>query len=106
MFARQPMFIFYVKAILKHINMYDTVLFLRWRGLNTGQVVGEGEQQKLPESTVLLDVKRAGDLLGLSYWQVRGLVNSKELPVVKVGKKFFLRRSTLLKWAERAEETK
>jgi excisionase family DNA binding protein len=51
----------------------------------------------------LLDIRAAGQFLGLSYWRVYALVKAGELPVVEVGGKFYLRRATLLRWAERAE---
>ena len=53
--------------------------------------------------SVLLDIRGAGLLLGLSPWQVRGLVASGELNVIRVGRKFYFRRSTILRWAERSE---
>lgn len=54
--------------------------------------------------TLLLDIPAAAAFLGLTAWQIRGIIASGELPVVKVGRKFYVRRSTLLRWAERAEE--
>jgi excisionase family DNA binding protein len=59
-------------------------------------------QSPVSESA-LLDIRAAGQLLGLSYWQVYGLIKTRELPVVPVGTKFYLRRAMLLRWAERAE---
>jgi hypothetical protein len=59
--------------------------------------------QKASPSTELLALPDAGIFLGLSIWQIRGLVSSRSLPVVRVGRKFYLRRTTLLRWAERAE---
>jgi excisionase family DNA binding protein len=56
--------------------------------------------------SVLLDVCEAGNFLGLTRWQIRGLIASHELPVVRVGRKFYLRRASLVRWAERAEATK
>lgn len=56
-----------------------------------------------PEQSTLLSLPDAGALLGLTVWQLRGLIASRELPVVQVGRKFYLRRATLLRWAERAE---
>jgi excisionase family DNA binding protein len=55
-------------------------------------------------NTLLLDVKGASAFLGLSSWQVRGLVASGDLRVVRVGRKFYFRKSALMRWAERAEE--
>lgn len=52
--------------------------------------------------SLLLDIQDAGDFLGLTVWQVRGLV-SEGLPVVRVGRKFYFRRTSLTRWAERAE---
>jgi excisionase family DNA binding protein len=53
---------------------------------------------------LLLDIRSAGLLLGLSWWRVYNLARAGELEVIKVGSKFYFRRATLLKWAERAEE--
>jgi len=53
--------------------------------------------------SLLLDIRGAGQFLGLSTWQVRALI-SDGLPIVKVGRKFYFRRATLVRWAERAEE--
>ncbi len=51
----------------------------------------------------LVDIRGAAALLGLTQWQIRGLIAAKELPIIRVGTKFYFRRSTLLRWAERAE---
>ncbi len=59
--------------------------------------------QKVLASTELLSLSSAGDLVGLTVWQLRGLIASRSLPVVQVGRKFYLRRTTLLRWTERAE---
>ena len=52
----------------------------------------------------MLSVPAAAAFLGISVWQVRGLIAAGDLRVVKVGRKFYLRRKTLLRWAEVAEE--
>lgn len=62
-------------------------------------VTGFGKAQP-----VLLDIVDAGNFLGLTPWQVRNLLWKGELAFVKVGRKFYFRRETLLKWAEGAEE--
>ena len=59
--------------------------------------------QKIPNSAELLNLPDAGSLLGLTTWQLRGLIAARSLPVVQVGRRFYFRRSTLLRWAERAE---
>jgi excisionase family DNA binding protein len=59
--------------------------------------------QKLSSSTELLNVSEAGSLLGLTVWQIRGLISARQIPIVQVGRKFYVRRATLLRWAERAE---
>lgn len=59
--------------------------------------------QKVTGSTELLNLSDAAGVLGLTVWQVRGLIANRLLPVVQVGRKFYLRRTTLLRWAERAE---
>ena len=53
--------------------------------------------------TELLTLPAAAGVLGLTVWQVRGLISSRLLPIVQVGHKFYLRRTTLTRWVERAE---
>jgi excisionase family DNA binding protein len=48
---------------------------------------------------VLLGISEAAKFLGLTCWQIRGLIARKALPVVEVGRAFKLRRATLEKWA-------
>jgi excisionase family DNA binding protein len=52
---------------------------------------------------LLLDIPGASSVLGITIWQLRGLIANGELPVVKVGRKLYLRRTALQRWAERAE---
>jgi excisionase family DNA binding protein len=52
---------------------------------------------------LLLDIPAASSFLGLTVWQVRGLISSGELPVVPVGRKLYFRRQTLSRWAEKIE---
>lgn len=54
---------------------------------------------------LLLNVPAAASLLGITSWQLRGLIASKEIPVVKIGRKLFLRKVTLVRWAENEEHT-
>ena len=56
-------------------------------------------------SSLLLDLPAAGAYLGLTIWQVRGLVTSGELPVLRVGRKLYCRKATLARWTERTEGT-
>jgi len=58
------------------------------------------------QSSLLLDLKDAAPVIGLTVWQIRGLVASGDLPIVMVGRKIYLRRATLVRWVERAEETR
>jgi excisionase family DNA binding protein len=57
----------------------------------------------LSPEPVLLDIRAAARLLGLTYWKVYGLVKARELPVVEIGGKFYFRRATILKWVEKSE---
>jgi excisionase family DNA binding protein len=59
--------------------------------------------EKSVGTTELLAVPAAASFLGLSVWQVRGLIAGHSLPVVQVGRKFYLRRATLVRWQERTE---
>lgn len=59
-----------------------------------------------PQGSLLVDYKGASSYLGLTIWQLRGLVSAGELPIVLVGKKHFFHRKTLAKWAERSEVTR
>ena len=61
------------------------------------------ESPAVPASPDLLNFSKAASALGLSIWQVRGLVADNAFPVVRVGKRLYVRRATLTKWAERAE---
>jgi hypothetical protein len=54
-------------------------------------------------NSILLDLIDASPVVGLTIWQLRGLISTGEIPVVKVGRKLYLRRQTLVRWAERAE---
>jgi excisionase family DNA binding protein len=53
--------------------------------------------------SLLLDLPAASSAAGLTVWQLRGLIANGELPVVKVGRKLYVRRATLVRWTERAE---
>lgn len=52
---------------------------------------------------LLFTLPQAANFAGLTVWQIRGLISSHELKFVPVGRKFYIRKATLLKWAERAE---
>lgn len=54
-------------------------------------------------TSLLLDLPAASGFSGLTVWQLRGLIASGEIPVVRVGRKLYVRRQTLQRWAERAE---
>lgn len=56
-----------------------------------------------PAQALLLNLFDASPVIGLTVWQLRGLIASGKLPVVKVGRKLYVRRAALLRWAERAE---
>ena len=51
----------------------------------------------------LYNVAKAAELSGLSVWQIRGLIARRQIPIVRVGRKFYLRKQTLLKFLENAE---
>jgi len=55
-------------------------------------------------TALLLDIREAAEFLGLTSWQVRGLVATEELRIVRVGRKFYFRKQALMRWAERAEQ--
>jgi hypothetical protein len=48
-------------------------------------------------------MRAAAAFIGLSYWKFYGLVKEGKIPVVEVNNKFFFRRSTLLRFVDRAE---
>jgi excisionase family DNA binding protein len=63
--------------------------------------------QTFPEQKVdstLLDIEGAARFLGLTHWQVRGLLADGELRCIRVGRKLYMRRTALLRWAETSEE--
>lgn len=55
-----------------------------------------------PDS-LLLTLPEAAAMAGLTIWQIRGLIATRQIAVVKVGRKFHIRRATLIRWTERAE---
>jgi excisionase family DNA binding protein len=69
----------------------------------TAEVTKMMESAARESSSLLLDLPAAGAYLGLTVWQMRGLVTSGEIPVVKVGRKLYLRKATLTRWTERME---
>jgi hypothetical protein len=38
--------------------------------------------------TLLLDLPNAAAVVGLTVWQLRGLIANRQLPIVKVGRRF------------------
>jgi excisionase family DNA binding protein len=60
-------------------------------------------QQTTTPEPVLLDIRAAARLLGLTYWKVYKLIKDRDLPVVEISGKFYFRRTTLLKWVEKSE---
>ena len=53
--------------------------------------------------SLLLSFKQASPLLGLTEWQIRGLVANGDLRCVRVGKRLYLRRKTIERFVENAE---
>jgi hypothetical protein len=51
----------------------------------------------------LLDIQGAARFLGLTPWQVRGLLSGGELKCIRVGRKLYMRRAALIRWAENSE---
>ena len=62
-----------------------------------------GQTAKDQVDSLLLDIKGAAAFLGLTPWQLRGLIVAGQLDVIRIGRKFYLRRATLIRWAERSE---
>ena len=61
------------------------------------------ESPAVNSNSLLLNLSTAAPVVGLTVWQLRGLIANGELPVVKVGRKLYVRRATLLRWSERVE---
>jgi len=72
--------------------------------IDSAPVISTNNPTPALEPSALLDVRGAAKFLGLSYWRFYGLIQSDELPVIDIGGKFYFRRVTLLRWAERAEK--
>jgi excisionase family DNA binding protein len=51
----------------------------------------------------LLKIDDAAPIAGLTAWRLRTLVSRGELPVVRVGRRLYVRAETLNKWAKHAE---
>jgi excisionase family DNA binding protein len=52
---------------------------------------------------VLLTVLEAASLVGLTVWQIRGLIATRQLPAVKLGRRFYIIRSMFVRWTKTAE---
>lgn len=61
--------------------------------------------RETPQDTTahLLDIPGAARFLGLTPWQIRGLLSNGELRCIRVGRKLYIRRATLIRWAESSE---
>ena len=54
-------------------------------------------------SAHLCDIAGASRFLGLTSWQIRGLLANGELKCLRIGRKLYFRRAALIRWAENAE---
>jgi excisionase family DNA binding protein len=72
--------------------------------LNTHSSRAPVASEDAPDTSLLLDIRGAAALLGITPWQVRGLVATGGLNVVRIGRKFYFRRASLVRWTERSEE--
>jgi hypothetical protein len=57
-----------------------------------------------PNSPTLLKIPDAARLLGLTPWQLRAVIATGELPILRIGKRIYVRAAALARWAERAED--
>jgi hypothetical protein len=69
-----------------------------------GSATLPSERGAVSPASTLVDFRGAAALLGLSVPQVRGLQARGELLKVRIGKKFYFNRASLLRWAQRAEK--
>jgi hypothetical protein len=53
---------------------------------------------------LLLKLPEAAEFLGITVWQLRGLISRKRIRVVDVNGAFFISRKTLVRFIETAEE--
>jgi len=74
---------------------------LEVKGSQDGTVVGQTNVL----SPRLLDYKSASRYLSLSYWSVRTLVTSGEIPFIKFGKRILIDVQDLDDWISRSKET-
>ena len=66
-------------------------------------VVPDANPASVNSNTLLLNLPAASSVVGLTTWQLRALIANGELPCVRVGKRLYVRRATLARWADRAE---
>jgi hypothetical protein len=66
------------------------------------QITTSNERQT-SQDPLLLNVLAASAFIGITSGQLRGLIAAREIPVVRVGRKLFLRRVTLVRWVENEE---
>ena len=58
---------------------------------------------EVDSAALLLDIRGAARVMGISPWQTRKIISDGSLPIIKVGRKFYVRRASLQRWAERSE---
>jgi excisionase family DNA binding protein len=87
-------------------QMHGNPSCMQWCEAMNTQPINRGlaGSEVSPVSGLLLSIPDAGNFLGLTTWQVRALIADRKVPVVRVGRKFYLRRAALVKWAEGAEK--
>ena len=86
-------------ALGKTLNQFGECLFLMKR-----EWVEQPSTILSTSTSILLSPADAAALLGLTVWQVRGLITNGELQVIRVGRRLYLRRQSLMRWAEQREE--
>jgi Helix-turn-helix domain len=64
----------------------------------------QNPKRDVSDDAQLLDIRGAARFLGLTPWQVRGLLSAGELKCIRVGRKLYMRRAALMRWAENSED--
>jgi excisionase family DNA binding protein len=65
------------------------------------QVAREEALQIISTESLLLDLKNASRLLGISIWTLRDLINAGTIAAHRIGRKDFVRRADLVAFASR-----
>ena len=52
----------------------------------------------------LMTAEEVAEWLGWGYWKIAALARQGQIPRIKIGRRYYFRRETLLAWLEQQEQ--